>query len=65
MAKILFATLADGTTKFYPITITDAVVHIKSNGTQQKLSEIIDAIDYSGKADKVSGAVSGTGARVP
>ena len=59
MAKILFATLADGTTKFYPITITDAVVHIKSNGTQQKLSEIIDAIDYSGKADKVSGAVSG------
>ena len=58
MAKIMFATLADGTTKFYPITITDAVVHIKGN-TQTKLSELIDAIDYSGKADKVSGATSG------
>ena len=58
MAKIMFATLADGTTKFYPITITDAVVHIKGN-TQKKLSEIIDEIDYSGKADKVSGAVAG------
>lgn len=55
----MFATLADGTTKFYPITITDAVVHIKGN-TKKKLSEIIDEIDYSGKADKV--AMTGTGA---
>ena len=57
MAKILFATTAAGV-KFYPVTITDAVVHIKGN-TQQKLSEILDAIDYSGKADKVSGATNG------
>ena len=57
MAKILFATTAAGV-KFYPVTITDAVVHIKGN-TQTKLSELLDAIDYSGKADKVSGAVSG------
>lgn len=64
MAKILFATTAEGV-KFYPVTITDAVVHIDGN-TQTKLSDLlsdmqddIDAIDYSGKADKVSGAVSG------
>lgn len=57
MAKILFATTAAGV-KFYPVTITDAVVHIKGN-TQTKLSELLDAIDYSGKADKVTSAVSG------
>jgi hypothetical protein len=57
MAKILFATTAEGV-KFYPVTITDAVVHIKGN-TQKKLSEILDEIDYSGKADKVSGATNG------
>lgn len=57
MAKILFATTAAGV-KFYPVTITDAVVHIKGN-TQKKLSEILDEIDYSGKADKVNGAVAG------
>ena len=57
MAKILFATTSEGV-KFYPVTITDAVVHIKGN-TQKKLSEILDEIDYSGKADKVTGAVAG------
>lgn len=64
MAKILFATTAAGV-KFYPVTITDAVVHIDGND-QKKLSEVIgdledaiDAIDYSGKADKVSGATNG------
>ena len=57
MAKILFATTAAGV-KFYPVTITDAVVHIKGN-TQTKLSELLDAIDYSGKADKVSSATNG------
>ena len=57
MAKILFATTAAGV-KFYPVTITDAGVHIKGN-TQKKLSEILDEIDYSGKADKVSGATNG------
>lgn len=55
MAKILFATTAEGV-KFYPITITDAVVHIDEKGAQKKLSDIIDEIDYSGKADKVEGA---------
>ena len=57
MAKILYAQTADGM-KFYPITITDAVVHIKGN-TQKKLSEVLDEIDYSGKADKATGAVAG------
>ena len=57
MAKILFATTAEGT-KFYPVTITDAVVHIKGN-TQTKLSELLDNIDYTGKADKVSDATNG------
>lgn len=57
MAKILFATTAEGV-KFYPVTITDAVVHIKGN-TQKKLSEIIDEIDYTGKADKVASATNG------
>ena len=57
MAKILFATTAEGV-KFYPVTITDAVVHIKGN-TQKKLSEILDEIDYSGKADKVASATAG------
>ena len=64
MAKILFATTAAGV-KFYPVTITDAVVHIDGN-EQKKLSEVlgeiqdsIDAIDYSGKADKVANATNG------
>ena len=58
MAKILFATKADGT-KFYPITIADAVAYIKQDNTQVRLSDFLDAIDYTGKADKVSGAVTG------
>lgn len=58
MAKIKFVTDANGV-KFYPITIADAVVYIKSDNSQVKLKEFLDSIDYSGKADKVSGAVSG------
>lgn len=58
MAKILFATDANGV-KFYPITIANAVAYIKQNGSQVLLSDFLDSIDYSGKADKVSGAVSG------
>lgn len=61
MAKILFATDANGV-KFYPITITDAVAHINKEGVQKKLSEVLEGIqsdianiDYSGKADKVTG----------
>ena len=58
MAKIKFVTDANGV-KFYPITIADAVVYIKSDNSQVKLKDFLDGIDYSGKADKVSGAVSG------
>ena len=45
--------------KFYPITIANAVAYIKQDASQVKLSDFLDSIDYSGKADKVSGAVSG------
>lgn len=58
MAKIKFVTDANGV-KFYPITIADAVVYIKSDNSQVKLKDFLDSIDYSGKADKVSGATSG------
>ncbi len=58
MAKILFTTDSNGV-KFYPITIADAVVYIKKDGTQIKLSEFLGSIDYSSKADKVSGATAG------
>ncbi len=58
MAKILFTTDANGV-KFYPITIANAVAYIKQDNTQVKLNEFLDSIDYSGKADKVSGAVNG------
>lgn len=58
MAKILFTTDSKGT-KFYPITIADAVAYIKKDGTQIKLSEFLKSIDYSGKADTVSGATAG------
>lgn len=58
MAKILFATTAEGV-KFYPITIANAVAYIKQDNTQVKLNEFLDSIDYSGKADKVSGATNG------
>ena len=54
MAKIKFVTDANGV-KFYPITIADAVVYIKSDNSQVKLKDFLDGIDYSGKADKVSG----------
>ena len=58
MAKIKFATTAEGV-KFYPITIANAVAYIKQDSSQVKLSEFLDSIDYSGKADKVSSATNG------
>lgn len=58
MAKILFTTDSNGV-KFYPITIADAVAYIKKDNTQVKLSDFLDSIDYTSKADKVSGAVNG------
>lgn len=45
--------------KFYPITIANAVAYIKQDSSQVKLSDFLDSIDYSGKADKVSGATNG------
>ena len=45
--------------KFYPITIANAVAYIKQDSSQVKLSDFLNSIDYSGKADKVSGATSG------
>ena len=45
--------------KFYPITIANAIAYIKQDSTQVKLSDFLNSIDYSGKADKVSGATSG------
>lgn len=60
MAKIHYVVDGNGQ-KFYPITIANAVAYIKQNGTQQKLNEFLDSLNSSneGKADKVSGAVSG------
>jgi len=57
MPKIKFATTASGS-KFYPVSIADAIVVILSNGSQMKLSEYLAGIDYTGKADKVSGATA-------
>ena len=45
--------------KFYPITIANAVAYIKSDNSQVRLSDFLNSIDYSGKADKVSGATNG------
>ena len=56
--KLLFAKTAEGV-KFYPITIAEGVVYKPASGSAMRLSEFLDSIDYSGKADKVSGAVSG------
>ena len=56
--KLLFAKTAEGV-KFYPITIAEGVVYKPATGSAMRLSEFLDSIDYSGKADKVSGATSG------
>ncbi len=56
--KLLFAKTAEGV-KFYPITIAEGVIYKPANGSAMKLNEFLDSIDYSGKADKVSGATSG------
>ena len=45
--------------KFYPITIANAIAYIKQDSSQVKLSDFLNSIDYSGKADKVRGATSG------
>ena len=45
--------------KFYPITIANAVAYIKQDASQVKLSDFLDSIDYSGKADKVASATAG------
>lgn len=56
--KLLFAKTAEGV-KFYPITIADGVIYKPATGDAVKLNEFLDSIDYSGKADKVSGATNG------
>jgi hypothetical protein len=56
--KLLFAKTAEGV-KFYPITIAEGVVYKPATGSAMRLNEFLDSIDYSGKADKVSGATSG------
>ncbi len=56
--KLLFAKTAEGV-KFYPITIAEGVIYKPASGSAMKLNEFLDSIDYSGKADKVSGATSG------
>lgn len=56
--KLLFAKTAEGV-KFYPITIAEGVIYKPASGSAMKLNEFLDSIDYSGKADKVSGATNG------
>lgn len=57
MPKIKFATTAGGS-KFYPISVANAIVVLLDNNQQMKLSEYLASID-GGKADKVSGATNG------
>lgn len=64
MAQLKFILDGNGN-KIYPITIANGVAYIKSDGSQVKLNEYLDALNTSltgtsaDKADKVKSATSG------